>query len=347
MEYRRLGRTDLKVSVIGLGTMTWGEQNTREEAHAQLDLAVSAGVNLIDAAEMYPVPPKPETQGATETLLGQWLKARGRHDDLVIATKATGPSRGMSWIRDGNCHHRAHELVTAVEGSLERLGIGTIDLYQLHWPARSTNFFGRLGYTHDAEAPMTPPEESLRALEDLVSSGKVRHIGLSNETPWGLMRFVADAEQHDLPRPVSVQNPYNLLNRTFEVGMAEAAIREDVGLLAYSPLAMGVLSGKYEGGRTWPEGARLTKFERFQRYRTDACWTATDAYVALAREHGLDPAQMALAYVNRQPFLTSNLVGATTLAQLRSNLASAELVLSDEVLAGIEAIHARAPNPAP
>lgn len=347
MQYRRLGRTDLTVSALGLGTMTWGEQNTPEEAHAQLDLAVEHGVNLIDTAEMYPVPPRAETQGQTEDYLGRWLRRRGRTDDLVIASKITGPSRGFPWIRAGATRFVREHLHDAVDGSLRRLGLDRIDLYQLHWPDRSTNFFGSLEYTHRPDAPMTPPDEVLRGLEDLVTSGKVRHVGVSNETPWGVMRFLALSEQHGLPRISSIQNPYSLLNRSFEIGLAEIAHREDCGLLAYSPLAMGVLSGKYEGGRTRPPEARLTKFARFTRYATQAGLDASERYVTLARQHDLDPSQMALAWVTSRPFVTSNLLGATTLEQLRTNLGSAEVTLSDEVIAGIQAIHEAHPNPCP
>lgn len=346
MEYRPLGRTGMQASVIGLGTMTWGEQNTVEEAHAQLDLAVDAGVTFIDTAEMYPVPPKAETQGATEDHLGRWLAMSGKRDDLVIATKIAGPGN-MHWIRDGQSRHRAEHLERALEDSLARLRTDRVDLYQLHWPDRRTNFFGRLEYKHDADADWTPPEETLEALDRLVKSGKVRAVGLSNETPWGVMRFLAVAEAHGWPRVASVQNPYNLLNRSYEIGLAEVSVREDCGLLAYSPLAMGVLSGKYRRDAAWPPEARMSLFTRFERYVNDRGLDAAQKYVALAREHGLDPSQMALAWVNRQPFVTSNLIGATTLEQLRTNLGSADVTLSDEVVAGIEAIHAQDPNPCP
>lgn len=344
MQYRPLGRTGESVSVIGLGTMTWGQQNTEAEAHAQLDLSVAHGVNLIDAAEMYPVPPKPETQGRTEECIGTWLKKTGQRDKVVIATKITGP--GLSWIRDDARTFTADQLVRAAEGSLRRLQTDTIDLYQLHWPERKTNFFGRLGYRHEDSA-FTPFAEVLKGLQQLVDQGKIRHFGLSNETPWGLMQTTALAEHLGLPRPVSIQNPYNLLNRSFEVGLAECAIREDVGLLAYSPLAMGVLSGKYKGGTVMPEKARLTLFDRFQRYRTPAAWSISERYVALAHDHGLTPTTLALAFINQQPFVTSNLIGATTEAQLLENLASAEVHLSKDVLREIEAIHAEHPFPCP
>ena len=345
MEYRPLGDTGIQVSVICLGTMTWGEQNTETEAHAQLDAALAAGVNFIDTAELYPVPPRGETQGRTEEYIGSWLRRRRRRDDVILATKVAGPGDWVSHIRGGPRLDRAG-VRSALEGSLRRLGTDYVDLYQVHWPARQTNFFGRLGYEHRAGADGVPIEETLAALGELVAEGRVRHVGISNETPWGLMRYLQAAREAGLPRVVSIQNPYSLLNRSFEVGLAEMAIRERTGLLAYSPLGFGVLSGKYLGGAR-PAGARLTLFSRFDRYSGAAGEQATAAYVALAREHGLDPAQMALAWVHRQPFVTSTIIGATDLAQLAANIASAELDLPPEVLAGIEAIHAAHPNPCP
>jgi len=346
MEFRKLGRTDTEVSVICLGTMTFGKQNTEAEAHAQLDMAVAAGVNFIDTAEMYPVPPEAETFTLTEQYIGNWLRRRGRRDDLVIATKVAGRAEWLPWVREGRNRFDRNNIEAAIDGSLKRLQTDYIDLYQLHWPDRRTNFFGELGYRHVADEPGVPIEETLRVLADLVEAGKVRHIGLSNETPWGTMRFLQLAEQCGLPRAVSIQNPYSLLNRTFEIGLAEIAHREDCGLLAYSPLGFGVLSGKYLGGAR-PEGARITLFERFSRYTNPRAERATAAYVELAREHGLDPAQMALAFVSGRPFVTSTIIGATTPAQLQSNLDSANMRLDDEVLEAIEAIHADNPNPAP
>ncbi|QBP76135.1 NADP(H)-dependent aldo-keto reductase [Herbaspirillum huttiense] len=349
MQYRQLGRTDLKVSLITLGTMTWGEQNTEADAHSQLDYAVERGINLIDAAEMYPVPPKAETQGLTERYLGTWLKKSGKRDQLLIATKCTGPARkphNPRHIRGGNNELDRKGLTDALHGSLERLQLDHVDLYQLHWPDRSVNSFGQLGYEHVEDETTVPIEETLTVLSEFVKAGKIRTIGLSNETAWGVAQFLRAAEQHGLERIVTIQNPYNLLNRSFEVNLAEFAHREQVGLLAYSPLAFGMLSGKYLDGAR-PAGGRLTLFERFVRYTNPQAESATAQYVALARQHGLDPAQMALAYVNSRRFLTSNIIGATTLEQLRSNIESAEVQLSDEVLAGIEAIHRKQPNPAP
>ncbi len=349
MQYRPLGRTGLNVSAIALGTMTWGEQNTEAQAHEQLDAALAAGINLIDTAEMYPVPPRPQTQGRTEQYIGTWLKKSGRRNDIVLATKATGPSRQAarpSHVRNGRLSFTRENLFEAVNLSLQRLQTDHIDLYQLHWPDRSTNYFGQLGYTHVKDEDTTPIEETLSALKDLIQSGKVRHVAVSNETPWGLSRYLHLSEAQSLPRVASIQNPYSLLNRSFEIGLSEIAIREDVGLLAYSPLAFGVLSGKYLAGQR-PEGARLSLFDRFTRYNNDNTDRAAYEYVSLFRRHGIDPAQGALAFVNSRDFVTANIIGATTLAQLHSNIDSINLTLPPEVLEGIEAIHRRYPNPAP
>jgi aryl-alcohol dehydrogenase-like predicted oxidoreductase len=345
MEYRYLGTTNERVSVICLGTMTWGEQNSEAEAHDQLDYAVERGVNFIDTAEMYPVPPKAETQGETERHIGTWLNRRGKRDDVILATKISGP--GPEHIRGGKASFDRRGLREALEASLERLQTDYVDLYQLHWPERHANFFGRLGYTGEDEDPVPPRiAETLEALGELVEEGKIRHIGLSNETPWGVMKFLQIAETRGLPRVMSVQNPYNLLNRTYEVGLAEVSHREQCGLLAYSPLGFGVLSGKYLDGNR-PAGARLTEFTRFKRYLQEAGQQATRRYVELARDNGLDPSQMSLAYVNTRPFLTSNIIGATTMEQLKSDIDAIDVALSQEVLDGIEAIHEGHPNPCP
>ncbi|MBW4935745.1 NADP(H)-dependent aldo-keto reductase [Marinobacter sp. F4206] len=345
MQTRKLGNTDIDVSLICLGTMTWGEQNTEQDAFEQLDYATSQGVNFIDAAEMYPVPPRAETQGMTETCLGNWLAKRGRRDDLVIASKVAGPGNGLTYLRNGPRLTRAH-IREACDASLQRLKTDYIDLYQVHWPDRNANFFGKLGYEHNPDENFTPIEETLGALDELVREGKIRHIGLSNETPWGTMEYLRLAKEKGWPRPVSIQNPYNLLNRTFEVGTAEVAYREQVGLLAYSPLAFGMLSGKYLG-ETWPEKGRLTLYERFSRYTSGRGMEATRAYVDLARKHGLSPVQMALAYVNSRGFVTSNIIGATTMEQLRENLGSAAVELDTEVLEAIEVIHGEFTYPCP
>lgn len=343
MQTRPLGRTGMDVSRLCLGTMTYGEQNTEAQAHEQLDRAVAFGINFIDTAEMYPVPPKADTQGLTERYISSWLKQRGARDDVIIASKVTGP--GLGHIRGGPRLTREH-IHQAIDDNLTRLNTDYIDLYQLHWPERKTNFFGKLGYTHQEDDNATPLEETLGALKELVEAGKIRAVGLSNDTPWGVMKCLELADRLDLPRVASVQNPYNLLNRTFEVGLAEIAHREDVGLLAYSPLGFGVLSGKYLDGNR-PAEARLTLFERFSRYTSAEAESATQAYVSLAHKHGLDPAKMALAFVNTRSFLTSNIIGATTMEQLESNLASESLKLDDEVLDAIDAIHHQMPNPCP
>lgn len=346
MQYSRLGHSDLSVSRIALGTMTWGEQNTTAQAFEQLDLAIAAGINFIDAAEMYPVPPRAATYGDTERILGRWLQARGSRDRVIIATKVMSRSTDLDYVRGGNNRLDRNHISRAVDDSLRRLQTDYIDLYQLHWPERSTNCFGKLGYVHIDEPDVTPIAETLRVLGALVDSGKVRHIGVSNETPWGVMQFLRAAELHGLPRIVAIQNPYSLLNRSFEIGLAEVAHREQLGLLAYSPLGFGVLSGKYLDGAR-PAAARLTLFERFQRYTKPLCEQAARGYVELAQRHGLDPAQMALSYVHSRPFVTSTLVGATTLDQLRSNIDSLTVTLSPAVLEGIELLHRQIPNPAP
>ncbi|MEZ5525695.1 MAG: NADP(H)-dependent aldo-keto reductase [Pseudomonadales bacterium] len=345
MKYSLLGHTDIQVSRICLGSMTWGEQNTESEAHQQLDCALEHGVNFIDTAEMYPVPPRAHSQGLTEQYIGTWLKKRADRDKLVIATKVTGPGRNMDYIRGGPRLTAAH-IQTAVEESLQRLQTDYIDLYQLHWPDRNSNFFGKLNYQHNEQEESTPILETLEALDELIQQHKVRFIGVSNETPWGVMSYLKLRDQYQLPVIQTIQNPYSLLNRSFEVGLAEVSMRERVGLLAYSPLAFGTLTGKYLDDQQ-PETARCTRFKGYTRYFTETGIKATRAYVSLAREHGLDPAQMALAWVNSRPFTTSTIVGATNLTQLESNLASIDLTLSDEVLAGIEAIHRQYSNPCP
>ncbi|MDU2732631.1 MAG: NADP(H)-dependent aldo-keto reductase, partial [Mixta calida] len=323
-----------------------GEQNREADAHAQLDLAVSCGINLIDTAEMYPVPPRPETQGLTEQYIGSWLKARGNRDKIVLASKVAGPSRGNdAGIRPGQVLDRKNIRV-ALEASLKRLNTDYIDLYQVHWPQRQTNCFGKLGYQYtDSSVPVTLLE-TLEALAEQVRAGKIRYVGVSNETPWGVMRYLQLAEKHELPRIVSIQNPYSLLNRSFEVGLAEISQHEGVELLAYSSLAFGTLSGKYLNGAR-PAGARNTLFSRFTRYSGQQSQLAIAEYVDLARRHGLDPAQMALAFVRQQPFVASTLLGATTLEQLQSNIDSYQLTLSSEVLEQLEAIHRRYTYPAP
>ena len=344
MEYRVLGSSDLKVSALSLGTMTFGEQNTEAEAHAQLGYAVSRGVNFIDTAEMYPVPPRGETVHRTEQYIGSWLKHQQR-DKLIIATKIAGPSRGFAWIRNSPRINREH-LEAAIDASLQRLQTDYVDLYQIHWPDRYVPMFGATSYDVTQERDSTPIAEQLQALGDLVKAGKVRHIGLSNETPWGVMEFVRCAEQLGLPKIVSVQNAYHLLNRTFESGLAEVCHHDHVGLLAYSPLAFGWLSGKYLANPD--EHDRITLFPNFgQRYSKGNVPPATKEYVRIAQEAGISPATLALAFARTRRFTASVIIGATTLAQLKENLDSAAVNLSDGVLEQIEAIHRIYPNPAP
>ncbi len=348
MEYRKLGRTDLDVSALCLGTMTFGEQVDEAGAHAQLDHALAAGINFLDTAEMYPVAVRAETYGDTERFIGSWLAARGNREQVILATKVVGPGSGwLEWIRGGQPRLNRSHIEAAVNASLKRLQSDYIDLYQLHWPDRETNYFGKLGYEHPVAESAIPLEETLEVLADLIRAGKVRHVGISNETPWGTMRYLQLAESNpELPRMVSIQNPYNLLNRSFEVGLAEIAHREDLGLLAYSPMAFGTLSGKYLDGEM-PAGSRLSLFSNYTRYSNPEALAATAAYVRVAREYSLSPAQMALAWVTSRPFVTSNIITATSLEQLDEDIASAALELPAEVISAIEAIHTRHPNPGP
>ncbi|MBQ1784340.1 MAG: NADP(H)-dependent aldo-keto reductase [Gammaproteobacteria bacterium] len=345
MQRHAIPHSDLEVSSLCLGTMTFGEQNSEAEAHSQLDRALACGINFIDTAEMYPVPPRRETQGRTEDYIGSWLAAGAPRDRIVLATKVAAPGGPQVATRD-DMRLTAINVRNAVDNSLRRLQTDYIDLYQIHWPERSTNYFGQLGFTAADDSEATPIFETLSVLGDLVAEGKIRYIGLSNETPWGVAEYLKLSERHQLPRPITIQNPYSLLNRTFEVGLAEFAHREGVKLLAYSPLGFGILTGKYEGGAR-PAGARLTLFSRFQRYFTEQGLLATSAYVQLARDHGLSPAQMALAFCLSRPFMASTIIGATTLSQLDENIAATATTLSDELLQAIEAIHRRHPNPCP
>ncbi|SMH55785.1 NADP(H)-dependent aldo-keto reductase [Azospirillum agricola] len=347
MQYRSLGRTGLSVSAIGLGTMTWGRQNSEAEGHAQMDAAVDRGINFFDTAEMYAVPPTAESYGKTEEIIGSWFQARGGRDKIVLASKIIGaPAGGFGWIRDGKSRLDRANLFAAVEASLARLKTDYIDLYQIHWPDRVTNRFGARLYSHKPEKDDVSIEETLAALGELVTAGKIRHVGLSNDSPWGVMRFLRAAEVAGLPRVASVQNAYNLLNRTFEQGLSEVSLREDVGLLAYAPLAAGTLSGKYLNGAV-PPGSRRAIDHRPSRYATVNADAATGAYLDIARRHGLSPTQMAIAFTLRQPFVTSALIGATTMETLLSNIGSIDVTLSDEVLAEIDAVHERLPDPCP
>ncbi len=346
MEYKKLAGTKISVSKICLGTMTWGEQNSEQEAHEQLDYALSRGINFIDTAEMYPVPGRKETQGATEQYIGSWLKKRKKRIDVVLATKATGPNKGLFYIRNIPDYSRS-QILEAINGSLKRLNTDYIDIYQLHWPERNANFFGKLFYEHDQnEGWKDNFAEILNTMNDLIREGKIRHWGLSNETPWGVMHFLHLAEIYKLPRPVSIQNPYSLLNRSFETGLSEICLRENLGMFPYSPLGFGTLSGKYLSEK-FPADSRRALFPSMRRYSGTQTELAVKAYVELALKLKLKPAQMALAYVNAKPFVTSTIIGATKTEQLRENIDSILLRLGDEAIAEIEKIHNLYPIPAP
>ncbi|MGB1042067.1 MAG: NADP(H)-dependent aldo-keto reductase [Tenacibaculum sp.] len=346
MKYTTLPNTDIKVSKICLGTMTWGNQNTEAEGHEQMDYALEQGVNFWDTAELYSVPATPETYGATEKIIGSWFKKTGNRDKVVLASKIAGGGDYTKHIRTGG--FTKQNIIDAVEGSLKRLQTDYIDLYQLHWPSRGVNCFGVRDYpyktaTKEAENHL----EILETLNALVQQGKIKHLGLSNETPWGTMKYLQTAKDHKLPRVATIQNSYSLIHRGYEYGMSEVSMRENVGLLAYSPLAQGVLSGKYLNGGQ-PEGARGTLFPRFiARYMGEGSLKAVAAYQELAHKHGLTLAELSLAYINQLPFVTSNIIGATKMSQLKENINSIHIELSDEILAAVEAIHAAIPNPAP
>lgn len=352
MKYNLLGQTGIEVSKICLGTMTWGEQNTTEEAHAQLDYALAHGVNFIDTAEMYPVPPCKQTYTHTEQIIGKWIAQNGKRDKIILASKIAGPTGNNSngiepYIRGGNDFSRA-QIIEACEGSLKRLNTDYLDLYQLHWPERQTNYFGKLGITALAEREyFTPFNEVIAALEELVKQGKIRAYGLSNETPWGTMRYLNIHENNpNLPRVASIQNPYNLLNRSYEVGMSEISLRECIPLLAYSPLAFGMLTGKYRNGNQ-PARARLTLFERFQRYNKPKAFEAVERYAQIAEQAGMSLTTLALAFVNNREFVASNIIGATNLVQLAENIASIQTTLSADILTAIDEVQAQISNPCP
>ncbi len=344
MNFVSLGKSDLRVSSVCLGTMTFGQQNSEADAHEQLDHAFAQGINFIDTAEMYPVPPRAETTGATERMIGTWLKHQAR-DRVVLATKAAGAGR-IAWIRDENLTFDRQNLRAAVDGSLARLQTDYIDLYQLHWPDRNVPTFGQYQFEPEKERAFVAFLETLQALDELVKEGKIRHIGLSNETPWGVMQFLQTAQAHGLPRIVSIQNAYSLLNRTWEMGLAETGYREQVSLLAYSPLAFGFLSGKYLAD---PKAlGRATLFGAFaQRYTKVNVSLAVAAYVELAQRHGMTPVQLALSFVASRWCVGSTIIGATTLAQLKENIAACVQPLAEDVLQEIEALHLRYTNPAP
>jgi aryl-alcohol dehydrogenase-like predicted oxidoreductase len=346
MIYTTLPHTDVEISKICLGTMTWGNQNTEAEGHEQINYAIDKGVNFLDTAELYPIPAHKDRYAATEKIIGNWFKKNGNREDIVLASKIAGKAEMTKFIRTSGFNRES--IIEAVEGSLARLQTDYIDLYQLHWPDRSTNYFGQRGYKHDASDHWQDNiHQVLETLRDLIREGKINHVGISNETPWGTMRFLEESKVHGtLPRTITIQNPYSLLNRLFEVGMAEISIREQVGLMAYSPLGFGALSGKYLGDRL-PEGSRLSLFPQYNRYHGDTAVKATMKYYKLAQENGLSLAQMALAYVNTRPFVTSTIIGATTMGQLEENIGSIAVDLSEDVIEKIEAIHNLIPNPAP
>jgi aryl-alcohol dehydrogenase-like predicted oxidoreductase len=345
MRYRKLGNTNLEVSVICLGTMTFGQQNTEAEGHEQMYFALEQGVNFIDTAEMYSVPGRPETQGSTETIIGTWLKESGRRQDIVLATKVTGPSPSFKHISQ-NLGFSRPRILEAIEGSLKRLQTDYIDIYQMHWPERKTNYFGTLGYqVHDSEW-QDNFEEAVETMNELVKMGKIQHWGLSNETPWGVMRTCSVADKNHLPRPVSIQNPYNLLNRSFEVGLSEISIRESIGLLAYSPMAFGLLSGKFHKGLDKPQD-RINQFKNLARYNGAKSHEATAKYIEIAENAGLTPAQLALAFVNDRPFVCSNIIGATDMNQLKENINTVDIILGSDILTEIDKVHMEISNPAP
>ena len=346
MKYTTLPNTDIKVSKICLGTMTWGKQNTQEEGFEQMDYALEKGVNFFDTAELYAVPASKETYGATETIIGNWFKKTGNREKVVLASKIAGAGPYTAHIREDGFSKRA--LIEAVEGSLQRLQTDYIDLYQLHWPERGVNCFGVRDYPYKTTKEVAENHlEILETLQKLVSEGKIKHVGLSNETPWGTMKYLQTAEQHNLPRMSTIQNSYSIIHRGYEYGMSEVSLREDIGLLAYSPLSSGVLTGKYLNGQQ-PEGSRGVLFPNFvKRYQNSGVDEAIQSYLEIATKHGLSLTELALAYVNQLPFVTSNIIGATKMSQLKENINSINIELSDEVLEEIEAVHTRIPNPAP
>jgi aryl-alcohol dehydrogenase-like predicted oxidoreductase len=348
IEMRRLGRTDLKVTSCCLGTMTWGEQNSEAEGHAQMDYARDRGINFFDTAELYPIPPKADTQGATERIIGTWLKARGQRDQVVIASKVVGRSQ-MTWHRSSHvdlCRLDQKAIDEAVEGSLKRLQTDYIDLYQLHWPDRVVPMFGQKPSPDEIRSGYEAFEETLGHLDRHVQAGRIRHIGVSNETPFGVMRFLTESDARGLPRMQSIQNVYSLVSRKFEEGLDEIAMHEQVGLLAYSPLAQGFLTGKYRDGAL-PPGSRKALFQRTGRYETPNAESAINAYLDLATRHGIDPAHLALKFCDTRPFMTSTIIGATNMDQLRTNIDAFDLDWTDTLESAVNAIDVRYPSPCP
>jgi len=345
MKFKKLGTTDLDVSLICLGTMTWGTQNTEKDAFEQMDYSIDNGVNFFDTAELYSVPPNSESYGKTEVMIGNWFEKRKNREKIVLATKVAGP--GCNWIRGGGNNFDEKTIGEAIDGSLKRLKTDYIDLYQLHWPERSTNFFGKRDYTLDSEeGDWNSFESVLKALEKFIKSGKIRYIGMSNETPYGLSKYIELSKNKNLPRMMSVQNPYNLVNRTYEIGMSEISIREKCGLLVYYPLATGALSVKYRNGQM-PKNSRQALFKGWERHLNPLAMRAYEEYYKLAKESNMTMAQLAQAFVNTRPFVTSNIIGATTMEQLKENIDSVNIELSDEILNKIDVIHNNNPNPSP
>ena len=345
MKYTTLPDTDIKVSKICLGTMTFGQQNTEADGHAQMDYAFEKGINFFDTAEMYSVPGRKETYGSTEKIIGTWFKKSGKREEIVLASKIAGPNPGLSYIRE-NMDFSPASIALSLDKSLTRLQTDYIDLYQLHWPERKTNFFGQRGFKVKNDAWEDNIHSVLETLDGFIKEGKIKYIGLSNETPWGIMRFLEESKYHNLPRIKTVQNPYSLLNRLFEAGSAEVCMRENVGLFAYSPMAFGVLSGKFLRGESLPN-ARINLFPQFSRYNSAQCTEATRLYQEIADKNGLTMTELSLAFVTQQAFVTSTIIGATTMEQLKENIDTIQVSLSDEILKAIDGVQAIIPDPAP